>query len=98
MTTKKESILTDDFDHCYICGVLVKPHIHHIFGGPLRKVSEKYGLKVPLCYRHHNDPSCREAVHFNAGMSRMLKREAQKEFEKRQGHDAFMKIIGRNYL
>lgn len=98
MITKKESILTDDFDHCYICGVLGKPHMHHIFGGPLRQISEKWGFKVPLCYRHHNDPSCREAVHFNANISRMLKAEVQKEFEKTHSHEEFMNLIGRNYL
>lgn len=45
--TKKESILTDDFDHCFMCGTPGIQHVHHIFGGPLRKVSEKWGFKVP---------------------------------------------------
>ncbi len=96
--TKKESILTDDFEHCFICGILCRPHMHHIFGGPLRQISEKWGFKVPLCYRHHNDPSCREAVHFNANIADWLKGEAQREFEKTHSHEEFMKIIGRNYL
>ena len=91
------STLTDDFDHCYLCGSRAQC-VHHIFGGPLRQISEKWGFKVPLCYRHHNDPSCREAVHFNANISRMLKAEVQKEFEKTHSHEEFMNLIGRNYL
>lgn len=96
--TKKESILTDDFEHCFICGILCRPHMHHIFGGPLRNISTKNGFLVPLCYRHHNDPSCHEAVHFNADIANWLKGEAQREFEKTHSHEEFMKIIGRNYL
>lgn len=96
--TKKESILTDDFEHCFICGILCRPHMHHIFGGPLRNISTKNGFLVPLCYRHHNDPSCHEAVHFNADIANWLKSEAQREFEKTHSHEEFMKIIGRNYL
>ena len=88
--TKKESILTDDFEHCFICGILCRPHMHHIFGGPLRNISTKNGFLVPLCYRHHNDPSCHEAVHFNADIANWLKSEAQREFEKTHSHEEFM--------
>lgn len=37
---------------------------HHIFGGPNRKNSEEYGLKVYLCHDHHIYGP--EAVHNNA--------------------------------
>ena len=39
-----------------------------------------------------------KGVHFNEQLSRMLKAEAQKEYEKEHSHDEFMKLIGRNYL
>lgn len=89
------SILTDDFDHCYICGGMAQC-AHHIFGGPLRKISTANGFIVPLCHACHNMSD--KGVHFNEQLSRMLKAEAQKEYEKEHSHDEFMKLIGRNYL
>lgn len=91
------SIVTDDTERCFICG-RPHPHEHHIFGGPLRQKSERYGLKVPLCYRCHNDMSNKQAVHFNAEMSRWLKQIGQKAFEEIYGHEFFMETFGRNYL
>ena len=35
---------------------------------------------------------------FNEQLSRMLKAEAQKEYEKEHSHEEFMNLIGRNYL
>jgi hypothetical protein len=89
------SILTDDFDHCYLCGGRAQC-AHHIFGGPLRKISTANGFIVPLCHACHNMSD--KGVHFNEQLSRMLKAEAQKEYEKEHSHDEFMKLIGRNYL
>ena len=55
------SIMQDKSKHrCYICDIFcgdgsVKPYLeeHHVFGGPRRKKSEHYGLKVYLCRKHH---------------------------------------------
>lgn len=69
---------------------------HHIFGGPLREVSEHYGLKVHLCVYHHTAGT--DAVHNNRTWDRILKQEAQKAFEERYGHAQFMQVVGRNYL
>ena len=42
---KKNSILTDDWDKCYICGRTTLLHKHHCIKGTAnRKISEKYGL------------------------------------------------------
>ena len=47
---------------CYICRrwYAVKTtrglEEHHILNGPLRSFSERHGLKVWLCHRHHNEP------------------------------------------
>lgn len=69
---------------------------HHIFGGPNRKNSEEYGLKVYLCHDHHIYGP--EAVHNNARIRHELQRTAQKLFEKQHSHKEFMEIFGRNYL
>jgi len=39
-------------NECFICHC-VGTEEHHIFGASDRKVSEKYGLKVNLCWEHH---------------------------------------------
>ena len=74
------SILQQSTGRCYLCGG--PPEFfdpldkHHIFGGALRKKSEKYGLTV---YLHHN--KCHiygeKAVHRYAERNRVLKMEAQ---------------------
>lgn len=39
---------------CYVCKIASNLEAHHLFFGQAnRKLSEKYGLKVPLCYEHH---------------------------------------------
>ena len=47
---------------CLICR---SPYVekHHVFGAANRQNSEKYGLTVWLCHKHHNEPP--EGVHFN---------------------------------
>lgn len=83
-------------NHCYVCGTTLNLHKHHVFGGANRKHSEKYGLTVWLCGRHHN--MSEEGVHFNKALDLKLKTKYQKIFEDEHGHDEFMKIFGRNYL
>ena len=68
---------------------------HVIYGTSNRKNSEKYGLKVWLCHRHHTGD---EGVHFNKDLDLMLKQTAQKEFEKTHTREEFMTIFGRNWL
>lgn len=70
---------------CYLCVVLHdnwNEHRildeHHIFGGPNRKNSEEYGLKVYLCHDHHIYGP--EAVHNNARIRHELQRTAQRLF------------------
>ena len=36
---------------------------HHVLNGPLRPMAERYGLKVWLCHRHHNEPGY--SAHFD---------------------------------
>ena len=101
------SIIPDDReDTCHWCGRVGFTHKHHIFGGPNRKWSEKYGLYIHLCPRHHNMSD--EGIHFNKEMREGYQRLAQFHFEleyackhsasEEQAKAEFMRIFGRNYL
>lgn len=83
---------------CYICERTGKYdiHEHHIFFGPNRKWSEKYGMKVCLCGYHHNLSS--EGVHNNRELDLYFKRLGQRRFEELHSHEEFMQIFGKNYL
>lgn len=71
-------------------------HQHHVFGGTAnRDKSEQYGLKVWLCYEHHEGSA---GVHRNRETDLRMKRYAQKVFEERYTHERFMEEFGRNYL
>ena len=50
-----DSIIISNINNtCHYCGRYVQsPHKHHIFGGPNRKISDRYGLWVWLCPHHH---------------------------------------------
>lgn len=100
-----KSIMHDKRDRtCYLCMMLhdddsMKKVLqeHHIFGGTAnRKLSEKYGLKVYLCLDHHLTGP--EAVHKDAKVAILLKKEGQQAFKKRYPSMNFMKIFGKNYL
>lgn len=81
------------------CLVCKTPYVedHHVFyGRALRPLSEKYGLKVWLCYRHHRDHKL--GVHHNKVLDNKIKQMAQRKFETTHTREEFMKIFGRNYL
>ena len=78
------SIMTDDMESCYVCGARAD-EIHHVLHGPDKKLSEKYGLMVPLCRECHNK------VHHQGGeFDRILKQDAQRAY--------LIKVFGRCYL
>jgi hypothetical protein len=88
--------------YCFACGknANFEPlDCHHVYGGPYRKKSEKYGLKV---YLHHN--SCHifgaEAVHRNAKVDKELKAVVQERSMQHYGwsEDDFRAIFGKSYL
>lgn len=90
---KKESIIANKLDECYLCGSMAS-ELHHIFfGNKQRDWSEKYSLKVPLC-RH-----CHNLAHKYREINYMLKEIGQKTFEEKVGtRKEFMNIFGENYL
>ena len=95
--------LGHDWDFCYLCGrnYTADPcglETHHLVGGPNRKYSERYGLKVRLCGErcHRNGAN---SVHRNLQVNLSLKAAGQKAFESRHGtHEDFMRIFGKNYI
>lgn len=97
-----KSIVQENKEECFLCGRMANYwqgniEEHHCFGGPNRKHSEKYGLKVYLhglsCHREGDG-----AVHRSKEARLSVQREAQKAFEKTHTREEFMKIFGKNYL
>lgn len=85
------SILTNDMEHCYICG---NPFvdIHEIYGAGNRRVSMKNGFCVPLCRQHH------EYVTINNDASVYLKQKCQHIYEQSHSREEFVTLLRRNYL
>ena len=81
-----------------MCGRYAQLERHHIFGGALRKKSEKYGLCVELCHACHNEPP--DGVHFNAENMLMLHKYGQQKYMKEQNatKEDFMREFYKNYL
>lgn len=82
---------------CFLCKKLGYTEEHHIFGGPNRKWSEKYGLKVDLDPECHREGS--RAAHRCRETAEELHRKGQQAFEKKYGsRELFIEIFGKNYL
>lgn len=91
--------IIQDTKECFVTGSTVNLHEHHIFFGTgLRKLSEKYGLKVWLRADLHNMSD--RGVHFDKKFDLQLKRMAQEKAMKHYGWsiEDFRKIFSRNYL
>jgi len=72
-------------------------HNHHIFYGQgQRELSDKYGLTIWLCGKHHNLSS--EGIHFDKHFNRYVRKIAQQKFEETHTREEFVKIFGKNYL
>ncbi len=83
---------------CFLCGNYETVEVHHIFGGPFRKKSDKLGLTVQLCpWCHQYDA---DSAHKSGETRRILHKYGQRKAMKEQGWDAdtFIMEFGRNYL
>ena len=89
------SILQEDTNYCFVCGKYGTDKHHVFFGVGNRKLSDKYGLIVGLCYNHHRG---NEGVHFNRELDLELKRYAQEKFTDMYSQDEYLALFGRNYL
>lgn len=91
---------------CYLCMKLhgddsrktVLQEHHVMYGNGIRRLSERYGLKVYLCFNHHTYDGGEEAVHRNNKIRRCLEEDAQRAFEKTYPHLVFKDIFGKNVL
>ena len=90
-----KSIISNE-KRCYVCGTTFDLARHHLYFGANRKKSEKYGLWVYLCGRHHNMSG--EGVHYNIALNLELKRLGQKKFEELYSHEEFVRQFGKSYL
>ena len=81
---------------CYVCQTTQNLHLHQIFAGGNRRLSEKYGLTVYLCGYHHN--LSENGVHFNKELDTELKQVAQRQFERKYNREYFIKLFMKNYL
>ena len=89
-----KSIIQKDKE-CYFCGAIDNLDRHHCIGGT--GLSEQDGLWVYLCKDHHTMSS--QSVHQDENMNKVLKKIAQKEWEKRYGtREQFISKYGRSYL
>lgn len=82
---------------CLVCHTTIGLHKHHcIYGTANRQKSEKYGLTVYLCARHHNGSNY--GIHFNKTLDLKIKKLAQTKFEETHSREEFIKEFGRSYL
>ena len=87
------SILTNDLDHCIICGK-EKDNLHEVFAGRNRLNSIKYGCVIPLCALHHIK------IHNDIELDTFYKKMAQKRFMIYYNEDKkyFIGIFRKNYI
>lgn len=88
----------ETMDDCFLCGRYGPVEMHHIFGGPYRKKSTKYGLVIPLCHFCHNEPP--NGVHHNRETARLVKQYGQRVAMAENGWTIpqFIAEFGKNYL
>lgn len=96
-----KSVIQPERTQCFICGKNAHADYwgldeHHVYGGPNRKLSEQYGLKVYLC--HH---ACHlNGVHKSAELNNALKAKVQEMAMSyyKWSIDDFRIIFGKSYL
>lgn len=78
---------------CQICGVHGATQIHHIFGGPWRRISERMDFVIELC------PFCHAKAHGDADFGWCLKHDCQLEYLE-NGHtmDEWFELIPRSWV
>lgn len=90
-----KSIMVDDMKCCILCKKAAEEH--HVFFGRNRRVADKYGLVVPLCFLHHREGA--NAVHKNRAVDLALKCWGQNIYEEKIGtRDDFIREFGKSYL
>ena len=95
----KHSILQGKEKYCWVSGARGVPSERHhcLHGTGMRKLADKHGFFVWLTPEFHRGDN---GVHGKNGhtLDLMLKQEVQTAYEKLYGHEAWMELVGRNYL
>ncbi len=78
-----KGIVTDYPEICFICGRPSEAEHHLVFGTAGRELSEKDGLKVPVCNNCHNMGEILMRIHGNPMAERMSKIIGQLAWEKK---------------
>ena len=86
------SIPYDDLTKCCVCGSSTNIELNEVFEGSYRQLSIDYGMVMPLCHLHHKQ------FHNDRLLALYYKALFQKEFEKTNSHDLFIKIFKKNYI
>lgn len=101
----KSIILGDKEKECYVCHSKYAVEEHHIFGGNAdRNVSEKYGLKVHLCWDHHHGTyGChgREGQGIQRALHQIGQQAIEEQWEKQGESDPrgrFIREFRKSYL
>ena len=83
---------------CAICGSTQWLEVHHVYNGPFRKKSDRFGAVVDLCHFCHNEPP--NGVHHNAENMRKLKARYQEKIMEEYGMTErdFIREFGKSYL
>lgn len=93
------SVIQTAEDECFVCRTTRGLHTHHIFYGVAnRRISDRMGYTVKLCYEHHEGAT---GVHANPNrdLDLMLKQTAQKHYEANHGsREDFIKTFGKSWL
>lgn len=87
-----KSIMTEDWEHCFLCGKQAQ-QIHHVMNKSYKKKSEKYGLLVPLCAK------CHSKVHdSDESLNKELKKIAQADFVLKYSGNLWIREFDKNFL
>lgn len=77
---------------CQRCHKYGPTQIHHIFGGPKRRTSDKHDFVLELCHE------CHEHLHRHPGASLVHKQQCQREWEAAFSRAGWMNMMHKNYL
>lgn len=75
-----------------MCGKYGVTHIHHIFGGRQRTISERENFVIELC------PGCHEKAHNDREFSDALKHDCQLGYMFWHSMKEWMDMMGKNYM
>lgn len=81
-----KSTVTDIQVECVLCGAMGYHDHHLICGTANRNMSEKFGLKVPLCAR------CHDFIHAHGPAMRLSKMLGQAIFERNYYRDLYYEL------